>query len=223
MGFFSKLFGGSKDGKTDVKNGRTQNQNSKSEPSAQGDVAANAAKEYIQRQKNEYDALAAEKKTDSKVSEQELAEIFNAYFAPNTDFFMEPGSAKYKAYFNAVNTARDEMFRHQRLFTEATNWSAQDLAELVNNPVPGLTNMYICGLIFKLGQFAVIKQTVYCVDFSEAIPNCVALYLLLIAQKQPVEKRKQLIDAGDGTNKQPLTDAMEALKVCDPDWDYRIW
>ena len=73
-----------------------------------------------------------------------------------------------------------------------------------------------------MGQYSVIKQFVYCVDFSEMIPNCVALYLLLIAQKQPKDKRIQMIDAGDGTNRKPLNDAMDALKVCDPDWKYTI-
>ena len=152
-----------------------------------------------------------------------LLEIVSTYFAPNKDFYSAPGSDKFTAYFNAINTARAEMFREQQLFTAATTWSSKELADLVNNPRPGITNMMICSLIFLMGRYSVIKQAVYCVDFSERIPNCIALYLLLIAHKQPTDKRIQIIDAGEGTDKKTLNDAMDALKVCDPNWNYKIW
>ena len=94
--------------------------------------------------------------------------------------------------------------------------------ELVDNPVPGLTNIKICGLMFLMGRFAVIKDIVYCVDFIQMIPNCIALYLFLIAQKQPRERRTQLLDVGVGMDKRGLSDALNILKVCDPQWDARI-
>lgn len=181
------------------------------------------AKKILLQQKQSFDSLAAAKSPAEKVSEQTLLDIFSTYFAPNIDFYSVPGSDKFTAYFNAINTARDEMFQQQQLFHEATKWSTEELIDLVNNPKPSITNMMICSLIFLMGQYSVIKQAVYCVDFSERIPNCVALYLLLIAQKQPIDKRTQIIDAGDGVDTKPLNDAMDALKVCDPNWDYKIW
>ena len=207
MGLFSKLFA-----KSDEQTTNTVNQQ---------DV--DAIQQILSMQKQDFDSLAEEKVPTKRVSEVELLGIFSTYFASNKDFYSVPGSEKYTAYFNAINAAREEMFREQQLFMEATKWSSQELLDLVNNPKPAITNMMICSLIFLMGQYSVIEQTVYCVDFSERIPNCVALYMLLIAQKQPADNRTQLIDAGDVTNKKPLNDAMDALKVCDPNWDYRIW
>ena len=115
------------------------------------------------------------------------------------------------------------MLKQPKLFTEATKWESSELENLINDPKPGITNMMVCGLIFCMGNYAVIKDALYCVDFSERIPNCVALYLLLIAQKQPKDQRMQLIDAGDRADKEPLRKAMAALKVCDPNWNYNIW
>ena len=217
MGFFDKLFG-KKENKTDK-----GNTSAAGKAAAAGKTEADAAGKILASQQQSFAALAAGKSPAEKVSEQMLLQIFAEYFAPNKDFYSVPGSDKFNAYFNAVNTARDEMFRQQQLFAEATKWSSQDLAELVNNPKPGITNMMICSLIFLMGNYAVIKDAVYCVDFSERIPNCVALYLLLIAQKQPADKRTQIIDAGDGTDKKPLTDALEGLHVCDPSWNYKVW
>jgi len=211
MGLFSKLFK------------KSESEKAAQTPQAASQPGAEAVSKILAQQKQSFESLAAGKSHEERVSEQTLMEIFATYFAPNKDFYSVPGSDKFKAYFNAINTARNEMFQEQQLFKEATKWSSQELVDLVNNPKPGITNMMICSLIFLMGQYSVIKQAVYCVDFSERIPNCVALYLLLIAQKQPEDKRTQIIDAGDGVNKKPLNDAMDALKVCDPNWNYKIW
>ena len=207
MSFFSKLFGKKKNDQT----------------ASPVPAESQAVHAVLSQQKQSYESLVAGKSPAEKVPENTLLEIFAAYFAPNKEFYSTPGSDKFTAYFHAVNTARDEMLNQPQLFTEATKWSPADLAELINNPKPGITNMMICSLIFLMVQYAVIKDAVYCVDFSERIPNCVALYLLLIAQKQPADQRTQVIDAGDGVNKAPLTEAMDALKVCDPQWNYKIW
>lgn len=177
---------------------------------------------YLKQQAS-FNALANEKNISYPISKQELINVFNTYFAPNKDFYTVPGSDNFNAYFGVVNAARDEMINNQQLFMQATKWSTQELAELLNSNIPGVTNMLVCGLIFKLGEFAVIKDAVYCVDFSEAIPNCVALYLLLIAQKLPSDKRTMVIDAGDGTNKAPLTNAINSLKILDNNWNCNIW
>lgn len=64
-----------------------------------------------------------------------------------------------------------------------------------------LTNMIVCGLIFRMGDYGVLKSNVLCIDFCEKIPNCMSLYLLLTVQKLPEHQRKQIIDAGDGADK----------------------
>ena len=182
-----------------------------------------AVRDILSQQKQHFDTLVAGKTPTERISEKTLFELFATYFAPNTEFYSTLGSKKYTAYFTAVNGARDEMLKQPKLFTEATKWESSELENLINDPKPGITNMMVCGLIFCMGNYAVIKDALYCVDFSERIPNCVALYLLLIAQKQPKDQRMQLIDAGDRADKEPLRKAMDALKVCDPNWNYNIW
>ena len=115
-----------------------------------------------------------------------------------------------------------ELLNHPTLYSETTGRTQAELLDMLNNPKPVVTNIMICGLIFYMGEYAVIRDTVLCVDFSEVIPNCVALYLLLTAECEPSEKRGQLIDAGDGTNKQPLKNAIANLQVLDPDWKCTI-
>ena len=154
----------------------------------------------LQAQQASFQEKAQSKARNSPITEKELLQTFAEYFAPNTEFFSVPGSPKFTAYFKVVNTARDEMISNLDLFSAATKWTPQQLADLINNPKPGITNMLICGLIFSLGDYAVIKDALYCVDFCERIPNCISLYLLLIAQKQPNKSRKMIIDAGDGCN-----------------------
>lgn len=201
MGIFSKIFGSKK---TD-------------QPEAKKNPAVS-----VHSQQMDYELPANGKGPAEKVPDTMLVRIFADYFSPNRDFYSIPGSDKFNAYFNVVNAARDELFSQPELLMASTKWGSLDLIKLVKDPKPGITNAMICGLIFLMGHYAVIKDAVYCVDFSERIPNCVGLYMLLIAQKQPADRRMQIIDAGDGTDKKPLSDVMESLRVCDPQWDFKI-
>lgn len=212
MGLLDRLFGGFK--KTDG--------TSAAKPAPEGKKPVDAAAAVLAGQKASFDQKVQAKERDAAITQEALLKIFGEYFAPNKDFFSQPGSPKFVAYFGAVNAARDEMIRNPKLFAEATKWSMQALADLINQPKPGITNMLICGLIFAMGDYAVIKDAVYCVDFCEAIPNCIALYLLLTAQKLPQDRRAMMIDAGDNSDKTAFTSAMNALKVCDPSWRFTI-
>lgn len=176
----------------------------------------------IQQQQLSFQQKARCKERNDPISLNELMQIFSEYFAPNTEFYSVPGSAKSTAYFMVVNAARNEIVQNPSLFHAATKWTPAQLAEWVSNPIPGVTNSLICALIFTMGSYAVIRDVVYCVDFCEAIPNCIALFLLLTAQKLPSEKRKMLIDAGDGSNAKALIHAMNTLSVCDPSWRFTV-
>lgn len=220
MSFWSKLFGKNK--KTPVQ----ETPHIPAEPTPTPDPVPPApapVNEIVQQAAENLQQKAAAKEPTAPISLNELLPIFATYFAPNMKFFSTPGSPTCNAYFHAVNTAKEEIIRNQKLFTAATKWTPQQFADLLNNPQAGITNMMICGLIFKMGEFAVIKDAVYCVDFSESIPNCVALYLLLIAQKLPADQRKMILDIGDGTNKQPLTKALSDLQILDPQWKCTIF
>ena len=166
--------------------------------------------------------LAAEKDARSAVTEKELIQCFAEYFAPNKDFYSTPGSEKFQAYFGAINAARDEMLKNPVIFSKATKWDIARLAGLLNNPQPGITNMIVCGLIFRTGDYGVLKSIIYCVDFCENIPNCIALYLFLTAHRLPEERRKQTIDVGDNVDKSAFQAAMDSLKVLDPKWSFTI-
>lgn len=168
-------------------------------------------------------AEKAKEKEMHSLQKDDLLKIFSEYFVPNKDFYSAPGSKKFEAYFNAVNSATAEIFKDTALLTAATGWKIDQLSEVLNEPNTSIKNMNICALIFLVGKYSVIKDAVYCVDFANRVPNCIALYLLLIAQKQPENKRKQLLDAGDGCDKRALIKAMQSLKVCDPSWSFEIF
>ena len=165
---------------------------------------------------------AAEKDNLPQPTDALAIASFTEYFAPNQSFFMEPGTPKYNAYFNAVNKAKAEMVQDAKLFNMATKREAAEAIEHINNPKTVISNMIICGMIFRMGEYAVIKDAVYCVDFCEKTPNCTALYLLLTAQKEPEDNRRQIIDAGDRSDKTAFIEAMNSLKVLDPHWTFQI-
>ena len=139
------------------------------------------------------------------------------------DFITDPDSPKFKAYFEVVNAATLEMLNNPKLYNQATKREQAELVTMCNNRVPGVTNSLICGLIFSVGKYAVVPSSLLCVDFAAAIPNCIAVYLLLTAQKLPANNRKQKISVGDGVDKQAFEKAMNTLSICDPNWKYDIF
>ena len=192
----------------------------KKEPS--DDKTAAAVASAIQSGQKSLKELAAEKDARPEVTERELVQYYADYFMPNTEFYSTPGSEKFKAYFGAITAARDEMLKNPDIFKLATKWDISRLAEMLRNPKPSVTTILVCGLIFRVGDYGVLKSTVYCVDFCEKIPNCIALYLLLTAQKLPEEKRSQTIDAGDRSDPAAFRAALESLRVLDPKWRFVI-
>ena len=184
------------------------------------------ARSIIQEQEKQHSSLIADKESSTKfMSDSELLAIFAEHFAfgMKEGFITQPGSPKYKAYFDAINAATLELVNNPHLYSQATKRNQAELVSMCNNRIPGLTNSLICSLIYCMGKYAVVNSAMLCVDFAEAIPNCIAVYLMLAAQKLPPNNRKQMIDAGDGVNKQPLTNAMNLLSVCDPNWKYQIF
>ena len=210
MSIFNKLFGKKNTTKQNEQNPQQATEMAKKAAAVMNASAANL---------NE---MAAAKDARPAVTEQELLQYFAEYFAPNQDFYSTPGSEKFKAYFGVINSARDEMFKNPGIFSKATKWDIKKLVEMVNNPKPGITNMMVCGLIFRTGDYGVIKSAAYCVDFCEKIPNCISAYLFLTAHKLPEDQRKQIIDAGDGSDTRAFKAAMESLKVLYPKWSYTI-
>ena len=204
MGIFDKLF--SKKKTTDKVGVDTNNSDSNSE----------AVLKILQEQKQKYQETANGMIRKEPVSDQELMKYFVEYFAPNKEFYSSPGSPKFQAYFNSINKAKLEMLHSPSLYNEATGRRTEDLLAMINNPDTAVTNIFVCGLIFCMGKYAVIKQAVFCVDFLQQLPNCIALYLLLIAQKEPAKNRTQLLDTGDGVDPEPLKAVIDSLHILDP-------
>lgn len=207
MGLFDKLFG--------KKNVSGQNAQEKPAPSPHPSSSASGGAAPSKG----FAEAAADKERTSPVTDQELLTLFAEYFAPNKSFYSNPGSPEFQAYFGAIQKAQLEMLNNPALYQAATKRTRDELIAMINNPKPAITNMLICGLIYCMGNYAVVRSFVYCVDFSEKVPYCAALCLLLQAEKLPKDKRRQMIDAGDGVNKAPLQQALDSLKVLDPDWN----
>lgn len=164
----------------------------------------------------------AEKDNLPQLTDEMALQLFLEYFAPNEDFFSSPGTAKYVAYFDAINTAKMELANNPKLFNMATKRDVEDLINHIIDPQPVISSMVVCGMIFRMRDYAVIRDRLYCVDFCNTVPYCIALYLLLIAQKEPENQRHQIIDAGDDSDTARLRSAMDSLKVLDPNWSFVI-
>ena len=211
MGILDKLF--SKKKATDEVSINTKNNDSNLE----------TVQKNLQEQKQKYQEAANGMIREEPVSDQELMQYFAEYFAPNKEFYSSLGSPKFQAYFNSINEAKLEMLNSPSLYNKATGRQTDDLLDMLNNPKPAVTNMLVCGLIYCMGKYAVIKQAVFCVDFLQQLPNCIALYLLLIAQKEPAEKRTQILDTGEGVDPAPLKAVIDSLHILDPAWDPKIF
>lgn len=209
MRIFNKLFGSSK---------------SKAETGTPGKSTGQTSK-TIQKQQQRHESSAQSILPTEKIPEEELISIFATYFSPNTAFYSSPGSAQFTAYFNAINKARNELLENPEVLEKATKWTREMLVQMINNPIPGISNMVVCGLIFHVGAFAVNEDYELYYDFPDKdlpykIPYCIALYLLLTAQKIPADERLQMIMVRKGVNTLPLSRAMCSLQTCDHSWNF---
>ena len=91
MSIFSKLFGKKKTSEQNAQNTQQATEIAKMAASVMSTSAGNL---------NE---MAAAKDARPAVTEQELLQYFAEYFAPNKEFYSTPGSAKFQAYFGAIN------------------------------------------------------------------------------------------------------------------------
>ena len=71
--------------------------------------------------------------------------------------------------------------------------------------------------VLSLGLFSIMIDNCVCVDFSEYIPNCIAIALLFLADSGKMVK--QLIDAGDNTDTKSLVNALTAIHGCCSSWE----
>lgn len=77
-------------------------------------------------------AQKSEEKENQSVNKEDLLKIFLSYFAPNKDFYSVPNSDKFTAYFNAINSATEEIIKDRALLSAATGWTVQQLGEVFN-------------------------------------------------------------------------------------------
>ena len=224
MSFWEKLFGKKPDPAGEGK-GKKPDPVPATAPRPAAPVAPTPAADpaaILAAQQMDYAQKVQEKKQEDGVSDEELFKLFAEYFAPNKSFYAAPGSPVSAAYFGAVKAAQQELLATPELFEEATGRDIADLREQIEHPKPGISSCLICGMIFCAGRCAVVQDMLYCVDFCNYIPNCIALYLLLLAQKQPADKRSQGLDLGDGADKAKMQAALDRLKICDPSWKPQI-
>lgn len=197
-------------------------QTSKDVPSEENLKAVAAALQSIVADKERYEQLANEKEQHN-LTKEDLMTIFAEQFAPNADFYSVPNSEKFVAYFDVINKATPELYKYPSLLVGATGFDTKELEQILYQPEGSTKNMELCALIYLMGKYSVIKDALYCVDFTERVPNCIAIYLLLIAQKMPKEKRVFILDAGDGCDSTALATAIDTLKVCDPSFECKIY
>ncbi len=83
-----------------------------------------------------------------------------------------------------------------------------------------LAEMETLNFVLAMGNHGISVKTVICVDFTEIIPNCIAIMLLYGAWSG--QMKKQMIDAGDGADVKDFAEALTRLHTCCADWECTI-
>nr|MBQ6241619.1 hypothetical protein [Lachnospiraceae bacterium] len=73
----------------------------------------------------------------------------------------------------------------------------------------------------SIGARDVRESFLYLVSMSEIFPYCDALFLLMLADHDPL-RRSQTVGAGDGADVSILQKAVDHLKVCCPEWNCMV-
>lgn len=107
---------------------------------------------------------------------------------------------------NAIKNGRFTL-RHQNTALSPAQWCTLDEMDKVN-------------FVLAMGNHAISVKTVICVDFTEIIPNCIAIMLLYSAWSRQLQN--QMIDAGDGANVKDFAEALTRLHNCCTDWKCTI-
>lgn len=121
---------------------------------------------------------------------------------------------QFKAYTDAYSLAVLEVenaIKRQLAFMSA--WKDN----LSLNEWKGLNDNERFTKVLSLGLFSIVIDRCVCVDFSEDIPNCIAIALLYLADSGIMVK--QTIDAGDNTDTKSLVNALTAIHECCSSWE----
>ena len=121
---------------------------------------------------------------------------------------------QFKAYTDAYSLAVLEVenaIKRQLAFMSA--WKDN----LSLNEWKGLNDNERFTKVLSLGLFSIVIDRCVCVDFSEDIPNCIAIALLYLADSGIMVK--QTIDAGDTTDTKSLVNALTAIHECCSSWE----
>jgi len=125
--------------------------------------------------------------------------------------------SQYKAFADAYSAAVYEVenaIKYQVMFM--AHWNGN----LSINEWNGLDANERFDKVLSLGLFGIVIDRCVCVDFSEDIPNCIAIALLYLADSGKMTK--QLIDAGDGTDISKLVSALTSIHGCCNNWECTI-
>ena len=160
-----------------------------------------------------FDEDARRKDAAPPVSMAQLEEVFTRWIEPHLSFFPPLNQE------GILLDAAGELFEHIDLFTAATKWPEAVLDNVVDTSSREDFPVRMSALCYLLGQYAVFRHDIWFVDFSEQIPNCIAMYLLFTAQSLPRSQRVQQIDIGVGTDPKPLQSVLDRMRFTDPLWD----
>ncbi|MDO4650691.1 MAG: hypothetical protein Q4B26_18805 [Eubacteriales bacterium] len=125
--------------------------------------------------------------------------------------------SQYKAFSDAYSAA---VYEVENAIKNQLRFMAHWKDNLSINEWNGLDDNERFVKVLSLGVFGIVIDRCICVDFSEDIPNCIAIALLYLADSGKMTK--QLIDAGDGTDTSKLVSALTSIHGCCKNWECTI-
>lgn len=146
-----------------------------------------------------------------------LTDVYQQYFT-NLPFTPET----LPAYAALLEAATAEADANRAVTIPATECDNATLDRLAAKATPEDMAQQLAAA-FKTGEFGlIIEDNVYSVDFIDRVPHCVALAILLLAQKLPAGIRQLVIELEPGTPLGTFGDALNQIQLCDPSLRFSI-
>jgi len=156
----------------------------------------------------------------SPEAEALLKNVYNAYFTGLP--FTASGTPAGDAYVSLLQLAEAE-FCTNRAIAAAALQCGDVLLDRLQAKSTAQDAALLRACLFKTGEFGlIIEDNVYSVDFIDAVPYCVALAVLLTAQKLPAGSRQLVIELEQGTPLGRFGEALRLVGVCDGSLHFSI-
>lgn len=163
-----------------------------------------------------YDDIEIECRSESLDAKLETVSMYEKYYIPLTQK-MSGNARALQAFADVIKSAEKEVMQNAKLYKQCSG------SELTQEEWETADEKKRFEYVIRLGNYGVLESKIKIlnVDFSGRIPFCDALAIFIYAEFEHTDK-SVIIDAGDDTDTEPLSNALRLVSECDRDCVYTI-